>query len=66
MPNMAPIPSPKASPFVWTALNLPYVKYGSTLRDGSHIWIEIQSPMTMPTTPQKIEEAINPFTVLSS
>jgi hypothetical protein len=31
--------------------------------DGIHIWTEIQRPMTMPTTPQNMEERIKPFIV---
>jgi len=63
MPNIAPTPRPKASPFVWTTLILPNVKKGAMFHDGTHIWIEIQSPIIMPTTPQKMEEIINPFIV---
>jgi hypothetical protein len=60
---MAPIPSPKARPFVCTTLKRPKVKKGGMFSDGIHICTEIQSPITIPTTPQKIEETIKPFTV---
>jgi hypothetical protein len=48
---------------VCTTLKRPKVKKGGMFSDGIHIWTEIQSPITIPTTPQKIEETINPFTV---
>jgi hypothetical protein len=63
MPKMAPMPRPKASPFVCTTRSRPKVKYGAMFHDGSHICTEIQRPITIPTTPQKIDETMKPFTV---
>jgi hypothetical protein len=39
------------------------VKYGAIFQDGAHIWMDIQRPITIPTTPQKIEEMMKPCTV---
>jgi hypothetical protein len=48
---------------VWTVRSRPKVRYGGKFVPGAHIWTEMSSPTTIPTTPQKIADRMNPSTV---